>query len=150
MAARIWSKFCAWLCRTLSALPGGDQRTRHHQRWRRHRGVFTRATQRGAQKNLLVITVGVGTINGGPIPDENNENGLWLDADNKHVISKLQPEMLKRLAVETNGDFYHMNGSTNLTAFAQSAAEKLNRHEEKFSVNKAPNDLLHTLQGLHY
>ncbi|MDO4752546.1 MAG: VWA domain-containing protein, partial [Akkermansia sp.] len=99
------------------------------------------------KKNLLVITVGVGTINGGPIPDENNENGLWLDADNKHVISKLQPEMLKRLAVETNGDFYHMNGSTNLTAFAQSAAEKLNRHEEKFSVNKAPNDLFAYFAG---
>ena len=38
------------------------------------------------ENKLLVITVGIGTAAGGPIPDERGENGLWQDAQGKHVI----------------------------------------------------------------
>ncbi len=100
------------------------------------------------KKNLLIITVGVGTQGGGPIPDENSENGLWKDRDNKHVISKLQPQMLNRLAQETNGSYFLMDGSTDIAAFAKAATERLNRHEETFSVNKTPNDMYEYFAGL--
>lgn len=100
------------------------------------------------KKNLLIITVGVGTQGGGPIPDENSENGLWKDHDNKHVISKLQPQILTRLAQETNGSYFLMDGSTDISAFAKAATERLNRHEETFSVNKTPNDMYEYFAGL--
>ena len=100
------------------------------------------------KKNLLIITVGVGTQGGGPIPDENSDNGLWKDHDNKHVISKLQPQILTRLAQETNGSYFLMDGSTDISAFAHAATERLNRHEETFSVNKTPNDMYEYFAGL--
>lgn len=93
------------------------------------------------ESNLLVITVGIGTAAGGPIPDERGENGLWQDENGKHVISKLNTESLINFAKATGGDYFVMDSNANLTAFTQAAVRKLDKHEEAFSVNKVPNDL---------
>lgn len=99
-------------------------------------------TAKEARKsNLLVITVGIGTPAGGAIPDPQGENGLWQDADGKHVISKLQPEALQQFAQATGGDYFLMTANANLADFARRAVEKLDRHEESFSLNKIPNDM---------
>ena len=93
------------------------------------------------ESKLLVITVGIGTAAGGPIPDARGENGLWQDAQGKHVISKLNTESLINFAKATGGDYFVMDSNANLTAFTQAAVRKLDKHEEAFSVNKVPNDL---------
>lgn len=92
-------------------------------------------------KHLLVITVGIGTPAGGAIPDPHGQNGLWQNAEGKHVISKLNIENLSQFACATGGDFFTMNSGTDLAAFAREAANKLDRHEETFSATKVPNDL---------
>lgn len=93
------------------------------------------------ESKLLVITVGIGTAAGGPIPDARGENGLWQDENGKHVISKLNTESLINFAKATGGDYFVMDSNANLTAFTQAAVRKLDKHEEAFSVNKVPNDL---------
>lgn len=93
------------------------------------------------ESKLLVITVGIGTAAGGPIPDPRGENGLWQDANGKHVISKLNSESLQRFAEATGGDYFVMDSNADLTAFTQAAVRKLDKHEEAFSLNKVPNDL---------
>ena len=93
------------------------------------------------ESNLLVITVGIGTAAGGPIPDPRGENGLWQDANGKHVISKLNTESLRRFAEATGGDYFIMDSNANLTAFTQAAVRKIDTHEETFSINKIPNDV---------
>ena len=93
------------------------------------------------ESNLLVITVGIGTAAGGPIPDARGENGLYQDANGKHVISKLNTESLSQFAKATGGDFFVMDSNANLTAFTQAAVSKIDKHEEAFSLNKIPNDL---------
>lgn len=93
------------------------------------------------ESKLLVITVGIGTAAGGPIPDARGENGLWQDVQGKHVISKLNTESLINFAKATGGDYFVMDSNANLTAFTQAAVRKLDKHEEAFSVNKVPNDL---------
>ncbi len=95
-----------------------------------------------ARKNkLLVITVGIGTSAGGAIPDPRGQNGLWQDANGKHVISKLHVDKLREFAQATGGDFFTMDSGANLAAFARETANKLDRHEESFSATKVPNDL---------
>ena len=95
-----------------------------------------------ARKNkLLVITVGVGTAVGGPIPDPKGENGLWQDEDGKHVISKLDANALRKFSDATGGDFAVLDSNTDLTAFTQKAVRKIDKHEENVSTNKVPNDL---------
>lgn len=98
-------------------------------------------TEEAKEKHLLVITVGIGTEAGGAIPDPEGDNGLWQDADGKHVISKLDEESLRRFATATGGDYFRMTGHADLADFARRAVRKLARHEEEFSVNKVPNDL---------
>ena len=93
------------------------------------------------ESKLLVITVGIGTAAGGPIPDVRGENGLYQDANGKHVISKLNTESLSQFAKATGGDFYVMDSNANLSAFTQAAVSKIDKHEEAFSLNKIPNDL---------
>ncbi|MBR2313583.1 MAG: VWA domain-containing protein [Akkermansia sp.] len=99
------------------------------------------------ENKLLVITVGIGTAAGGPIPDERGENGLWQDAQGKHVISKLNTDSLRRFAEATGGDFFVMDSNADLTAFTQAAVKKLDKHEETFSLNKVPNDLFSPFAG---
>lgn len=93
------------------------------------------------KQNLLIMSVGIGTAEGAAIPDAHKEGALWQDHEGKNVISKLQPETLNMLARETGGDFFILNETTDLIAFAQAAAEKLDRHEEKCSISKIPNDI---------
>lgn len=93
------------------------------------------------KQNLLIMSVGIGTPEGAAIPDSSQEGALWLDHEGKHVISKLQPNTLSMLARETGGDFFILNSTTDLIAFAQASAEKLDRHEEKCAINKTPNDV---------
>ena len=97
--------------------------------------------QEAKKHDLLVITVGIGTSTGAPIPDEHGENGLWEDAAGKHVISKLDMEALKRFSQATGGSFLAMNSGANLTAFARETADKLARHEESYSTGRQPRDL---------
>lgn len=99
------------------------------------------------ESKLLVITVGIGTAAGGPIPDVKGENGLWQDANGKHVISKLNTESLRNFASATGGDYFVMDSNANLTAFTQAAVQKLDKHEEAFSLNKVPNDLFAPFAG---
>ncbi len=93
------------------------------------------------ENHLMVITVGIGTAAGGPIPDAQGENGLWQDAEGKHVISKLDAASLQAFAQATGGSYFHMGQHADLTEFARQAVRKLDRHEEEFSLNKVPNDL---------
>ncbi len=97
--------------------------------------------QEAREKNLLVITVGIGTSIGDSIPDARGENGLYQDANGKHVISKLDTAALQRFAEATGGDYFTMGSGADLAAFARQAVEKLDRHEENFSGHKVPRDL---------
>ena len=97
--------------------------------------------QLAQEKKLLVIPVGIGTTTGAAIPDPTSENGLWQDANGKHVISKLNEESLQKMAEETGGSYFSMSSGTDLAAFAKSAVSKLDRHEEQFSVTKIPYDI---------
>ncbi len=93
------------------------------------------------ENNLLVITVGVGTSAGDSIPDANAENGLYRDRRGKHVISRMDTTALKRFSEATGGEFFAMGSGSDLASFARTAVEKLDRHEEAYSLDKVPRDI---------
>ncbi len=104
-------------------------------------GSTIEVAEKAREKKLLVITVGVGTEIGDAIPDPDGENGLYQDAEGKNVISKLDTKSLIQFAKATGGDYFAMGSGADLTAFAQSAAAKLERHENESSLTKSPRDL---------
>ena len=99
------------------------------------------AVEEAKKNNMLVITVGIGTPTGAPIPDPEGENNLWQNADGKHVISKLDVKAMQNFAQSTGGSFLTMNSGADLTAFARETAEKLARHEESYAIGNSPRDL---------
>ena len=108
----------------------------------------TDIAEKARENKLLVITVGIGTTTGAAIPDPKGPNGLWQDAQGKHVISKLNEESMQKFAEATNGSYFAMTSGTDLAAFAKDAVRKLDRHEEKFSAAKVPHDIFEYFAGM--
>ena len=99
------------------------------------------AAKEALKEGMHVITVGVGTPGGAPIPDPSADGGLWRDASGKHVISKLNAESLIRFAKETGGRYFAAGAGADISQFARVAAEDLKKHEEEVSLNRVPKDV---------
>ena len=99
------------------------------------------AAKEALKEGMHVITVGVGTAGGAPIPDPSADGGLWRDASGKHVISKLNAESLIRFAKETGGRYFAAGAGADISQFARAAAEDLKKHEEEVSLNRVPKDV---------
>ncbi len=72
-----------------------------------HEGNFSEIAEEAAQKGIRIFTIGVGTVEGGPIPIK--ENGVLQyykrDQNNEQVITRLGEETLKEIAQTTNGEY---------------------------------------------
>ena len=101
----------------------------------------TAAADEARKKGMHVITVGVGTTGGAPIPDPSADGGLWRDAAGKHVISKMNAEFLLRFSKETGGVYFSAGSGADITQFARAAVQDLKKHEEEFSINREPKDI---------
>ena len=62
------------------------------------------------ENHLKIITVGLGSIKGSPIPiQKNNSQNFLKDTNDQIVISKFNPESLKSLSTATRGYFLESN-----------------------------------------
>lgn len=72
------------------------------------------AAQKAADQNLMLLTVGVGTLDGDVIPDpeqdiNNNNTGYIQDKNGNIVHSKLESELLREVAQLTGGEYTELN-----------------------------------------
>ncbi|MFQ6617142.1 MAG: VWA domain-containing protein [Fidelibacterota bacterium] len=78
-----------------------------------HEGNPEEAAKEAAARGVIIYTVGVGTPSGGPIPLYNPAGelkGFKKDKDGKIVTSKLNEEVLQRVAEITGGKYFRMSG----------------------------------------
>lgn len=72
-----------------------------------HQGETKEISKEAAKKGILIFTIGVGTSKGGPIP--NKKNGVIQsykkDKNGETVITRLNEETLKEIALVTNGNY---------------------------------------------
>ncbi len=72
-----------------------------------HEGNILEIAEEAAKKGIRIFTIGVGTVEGGPIPIK--ENGILQyykrDQNNEQVITRLGEETLKEIAKTTNGEY---------------------------------------------
>lgn len=66
------------------------------------------------ENNISVYTLGIGTRAGATIPVYNDQSGNLIgykrDKQGKVITSKLQPEVLRDIAQEGNGEYYEIQG----------------------------------------
>ncbi|MDN3723027.1 VWA domain-containing protein [Aequorivita sp. SDUM287046] len=72
-----------------------------------HEGNVASIAEEAAEKGIRIFTIGVGTVEGGPIPIK--ENGVLQyykrDQNNEQVITRLGEETLKEIAKTANGEY---------------------------------------------
>ena len=76
-----------------------------------HGGNIAKIAEEAAEKGIRIFPIGVGTVEGGPIPIK--QNGVLQyylrDKNNEQVISRLGEETLKEIAKITKGEY--LNGA---------------------------------------
>ena len=72
-----------------------------------HGDDVQQAAQAAAENDVILLTVGLGSSEGGTVPLPDNEPGAKLDADGQPVISKLDEAGLRMVAEVGNGRYFH-------------------------------------------
>ena len=95
-----------------------------------HNNIASKAAEEAADEGIKIFTIGVGELNGGPIPIK--RNGIVLnykkDSKGETVITRLNEETLKDIAEEANGEYIY-GRDTNYVV--ESIREILNQLDKK-------------------
>jgi Ca-activated chloride channel family protein len=78
---------------------------------------------------VFVVTIGVGTEEGGIVPNPEFPNGKMTDRSGAPIVSRLRPETLRNLAQETKGRFTIANSGQNIPALVTSVVSGLDAFE---------------------
>ncbi|MBC7642903.1 MAG: VWA domain-containing protein [Flavobacterium sp.] len=87
------------------------------------------AADEAKKLGLKIITIGMGTQNGGPIPLK--ENGRLLgyknDKQGNQVVTKMNPDILKKIAKSTNGGYISGNNTKDVVEFVDNELNKIQK-----------------------
>lgn len=81
------------------------------------------------RSGVFIFAIGVGTTEGGYVPNRDFENGQMVDQSGNPVLSHLQPRIMQQLADETGGKYASASAGANIPALIQSAAQSLDEFE---------------------
>jgi Ca-activated chloride channel family protein len=81
------------------------------------------------ESGVYIITIGVGTENGDYVPDPNSPGGKKQDRAGNAVISRLQTDVLRKLAEETKGKFTIAGSGLDIPAMVKSVVSGMDAFE---------------------
>ncbi|GHT13705.1 membrane protein [Bacteroidia bacterium] len=91
------------------------------------------ATKAAAEKNITVNVLGVGSIQGAPIPIPGT-NGFQRDNEGNMVITKLNEQMCQDIAAAGNGMYARTDNTNNALKALQKELDKLSKSEVESKV----------------
>jgi len=104
-----------------------------------HEGGMAEALAEAKKQGVQIYTVGMGTPDGGPVPDKTpsgKTRGFFKGPDGEVAISRRDAEALKNLAEETNGAYLSGNRTQEAVDFLAdvfSGLEKTEREQQMFT-----------------
>ena len=98
-----------------------------------HTEGFEDAANEAKKSGLKIITIGVGTVNGGPIPLKKNGvvRGFKNDKQGNQVTTKLNTEILQKIAKATGGGYISGNNTKEVLEFVKTELNKIQKTEFK-------------------
>lgn len=81
------------------------------------------------QSGVYIVAIGVGTEDGGFVPNKDSVDGQMKDRDGRPVISRLQPEIMRKLAEDTKGRFALAGAGLDSPALVKSVVSGLDAFE---------------------
>lgn len=94
-----------------------------------HEQNISGALEQAKEHNLKILTIGVGTEKGGRIPIKigGTTQGYMRDLNNDEVITKLDTQILKEIAKESNGIYVLGNNSQQVTEHFKSVVDTIEK-----------------------
>jgi len=89
------------------------------------------AAEKAREKGMKIITVGVGTEKGGPIPLKKRgiTESFKRDNNGEVVVTKLYPEGLKRIAERTKGGYVYGGSTREVSEYVNNALQNIEKTE---------------------
>ncbi|MCP5548936.1 MAG: VWA domain-containing protein [Akkermansiaceae bacterium] len=94
-----------------------------------HDGRLASLASEAEQAGVYVVAIGVGTPDGGFVPDPNAPGQQMADQEGRPVLSRLHDEGLRELAKETGGRFALAGSGTDVTSIVKSVVGDLDAFE---------------------
>jgi Ca-activated chloride channel family protein len=94
-----------------------------------HRGELESMVREAEQAGVYIIAMGVGTEDGGFVPNSDFPNGQMIDRTGRTVISRLQADSLRKLAEGTKGRFALVGSGMDLPEMVKSVVKGLDAFE---------------------
>ncbi len=101
-----------------------------------HEGNIEKISNDVAKKGIKIYTIGVGSVNGAPIPIKNNGilQSYKRDGNNEQVVTKLDEQTLKTIASEGKGQY--INGSNTKQVVDQVKAILNGMNKQEFEAKQ--------------
>lgn len=111
-----------------------------------HSGQAEKMAEEAARQGITIFTVGIGLAQGVPIPLKDDQGNVTYKKDSQGniVTSKLDEEMLQKIALTTNGKYYHAEpGRFELEAILKEInqkekreleSERMSQYEDRFQI----------------
>jgi Ca-activated chloride channel family protein len=94
----------------------------------KHEGDLDAMITEAEKAGVYILAVGVGTEDGGFVPNSVFPNGRMIDRKGRAVVSRLQADVLRKLAAETKGRFA-LAGSVDIPEMVKSVVKDLDAFE---------------------
>jgi len=95
----------------------------------KHEGSLNAVIDEAKKSGVYIFAIGVGTEDGGYVPNPDFSNSNMVDRKGKVVLSRLQPEVLRKLATDTNGRYALAGSGTDIAAMVSLAAKDMDAFE---------------------
>ena len=87
------------------------------------------AAKAAAAKNIHVNVLGVGSVQGGPIPVSDSNSGYQRDQDGNMIITRLNEQMCQDIAIAGSGMYARTDNTNNSLKALQKELDKLSKSE---------------------
>lgn len=97
----------------------------------KHEGDLDAMIAEAEKSGVYILAVGVGTEDGGFVPNADFPNGQMVDKSGRPVVSRLQADVMRKLAAETKGRFTLAGSGMDIPEMVKSVVKDLDAFEMK-------------------
>ena len=97
----------------------------------KHEGDLDGMIAEAEKSGVYILAVGVGTEDGGFVPNADFPNGKMVDQSGKPVVSRLQADVMRKLADQTKGRFALAGSGLDIPQMVKSVVKDLDAFEMK-------------------
>lgn len=104
-----------------------------------HEGDVIAAVKEAKKRGIMVNVIGVGSIDGGPIPLR--DGGYLMDESGEMVVTKLDEQIAKEIVAASDGVYIRANDVSQTTRLLAESIEKLDKTELQMTAYSAYNEM---------